>query len=143
MLVPSIFENSFVDDLFDDVFSFPTFSKKQMQPIMKTDVKDLGDSYQLDIEMPGFDKENIHAELNQGYLTVSAKKEENKDEKDDNGKFIRKERYSGECKRSFYVGNHLKEEDIKAGFENGILKLTFPKEDKKVIPEQKKYIAIE
>lgn len=114
-----------------------------MQPIMKTDVKDLGDSYQLDIEMPGFDKENIHAELNQGYLTVSAKKEENKDEKDDNGKFIRKERYSGECKRSFYVGNHLKEEDIKAGFENGILKLTFPKEDKKVIPEQKKYIAIE
>lgn len=146
MLVPSIFNDNFVDSLFDDMFRFPRFNTAESRPastIMRTDVQDLGTDYQLDIELPGYTKEDVHAELSEGYLIISAQKNSEKEEKAEDGKYVRRERYSGNCQRSFYVGDNLKEEDIKASFENGILKLVFPKEEQRKVVEQKKYIAIE
>ncbi|MGB4657544.1 MAG: Hsp20/alpha crystallin family protein, partial [Mobilitalea sp.] len=123
MLLPSIFENNFVDSLFDDMFSFPfTFNMPSAQ-LMHTDVQDLGDNYQLEIELPGYEKKDVHAQLEKGYLTITAEKQETKEENDENGKYVRKERYRGSCKRSFYVGENLKEEDFHATFDNGIMKL--------------------
>ena len=145
MLRPSIFTNDFMDDWFDDMFTFPEESRRQTKNtavVMRTDVKDLGDKYQLDIELPGYKKEDIHAELHEGYLTVSAKKSENTEEKQENGKYIRRERYTGECRRSFFVGKTITEEDIHAAFENGVLKLTVVKEESKPKVEEKKYITI-
>ena len=145
MLRPSIFSNDFMDDWFDDMFTFPEESRRQTKNtavVMPTDVKDLGDKYQLDIELPGYKKEDIHAELHEGYLTVSAKKSENTEEKQENGKYIRRERYTGECRRSFFVGKTITEEDIHAAFENGVLKLTVVKEESKPKVEEKKYITI-
>ncbi|HIS57354.1 MAG: Hsp20/alpha crystallin family protein [Lachnospiraceae bacterium] len=145
MLRPSIFSNDFMDDWFDDMFTFPEESRRQTKNtavVMRTDVKDLGDKYQLDIELPGYKKEDIHAELHEGYLTVSAKKSENTEEKQENGKYIRRERYTGECRRSFFVGKTITEEDIHAAFENGVLKLTVVKEESKPKVEEKKYITI-
>ena len=110
---------------------------------MRTDIRDDGSSYILDIEMPGFKKEDIQAELKDGYLTIAAVHQENRDEKDKEGKILRQERYSGSCKRSFYVGDQLKQEDVKAAFENGILKLQFPKEAPKAVEEVPRYIPIE
>lgn len=133
-------------DLFDDFFNDPFFTRpmnRQDASMMKTDVKEDGTNYQLAIDLPGFQKEDIKAELKNGYLTVSANREENKDEKDDNGKFIRQERYTGSCRRTFYVGENVRQEDIKAGFENGVLKLQFPKEPPKEIEAQPQYISIE
>ena len=148
MLMPSIFGESLFDD-FDNLmnFSFPDVDKtlygKHAKNMMKTDVKDAGDHYELDIDMPGFDKKDIKAELKDGYMTISATTDKNNDEKDKDGKYIRRERYYGSCSRSFYVGENVEESDIKARFENGILKLSVPKsEDKKAI-ENNKYIAIE
>lgn len=144
MLVPSIFNDNFVDSVFDDMFSFP-FSgmSRQRNNQMSTDVQDLGKDYQLDIELPGYDKKDIRAELRNGYLTILASTASDKEEKDSDGKFVRRERYSGNCQRSFYVGDNLKETDIHANFENGILKLVFPKEEQRQPVEEKKYIAIE
>ncbi|SHK92987.1 Hsp20/alpha crystallin family protein [Hespellia stercorisuis] len=110
---------------------------------MSTDVQEFDDKYQLDLELPGFKKEDIQAELKDGYLTINAKHEENKDEKDEKGKFIRRERYSGQCQRSFYVGDAITQEDIKANFENGVLKVEVPKKEAKPRVEEKKLIAIE
>lgn len=146
MLVPSIFNDNFVDNLFDDMFRFPRFTAADSRPsstVMRTDVQDLGTDYQLEIELPGYAKEDVHAELSEGYLLISAQKNTEKEEKAEDGKYVRRERYSGNCQRSFYVGDNLKEEDIKASFENGILKLVFPKEEQRKVVEQKKYIAIE
>ncbi len=141
MLVPRIFEDNFVDDLFSEMFRFP-FGSSKTQKMLSTDVKDLGDKYELDIELPGFTKDDIQAELKNGYLTISAQHTEEIDDGGKCGQYIRKDRYTGHCQRSFYVGEHLKEEDIKAKFENGILILVFPKENKPKI-EEKRYIAIE
>lgn len=145
MLMPNIFNDNFVDSLFDDMFRFPSYtpSSRPASTIMKTDVQDLGNDYQLDIELPGFLKEEIHAELSEGYLTISAQKAADKEEKKENGRYVRRERYTGGCQRSFYVGKNLREEDIHASFENGILKLVFPKEEQRKAVEQKKYISIE
>lgn len=146
MLVPSIFNDNFVDNFFDDMFRFPGLTSENNRTgssVMKTDIKDLGENYQLDIELPGFAKEDIHAELSKGYLTVTAQKTSENSEKDENGKYIRRERYSGSCRRSFHLGDNLKEEDIHASFENGMLKLVFPKEERRKAVEEKKYIAIE
>ena len=109
---------------------------------MRTDVKEVDGNYELAIDLPGYAKENVTAHLKDGYLTVSAKEEKNNDEKDENGKYLRRERYTGSVSRSFYVGENLTEEDIRARFENGILKITLPKEAPKKV-EEKKYIAIE
>ena len=121
---------------------FP-FRGSRSTGLMKTDVKETDNSYELDMDMPGFEKEDIRAELKNGYLTVSASSHKNNDEKDNDGKYIRRERYSGSCSRSFYVGEDVKQEDIKAKFENGILKVSIPKKEEKPAVEENKHIAIE
>ena len=113
------------------------------QTLMRTDVKDDGVNYLMEMDLPGYQKEDIRAELKDGYLTISAAHNDSKDEKDKDGKLIRQERYSGSCKRTFYVGEHLRHEDIKAAFENGVLKLQFPKEAPKPVEEAPKFIQIE
>lgn len=143
MLLPRIFSDSLTDDYFDEMFRFPFGNQKTFASLMQTDVKDLGTNYELNIELPGYGKEEIKAELKNGYLVVSAEHTESKEEKEDSGKFVRKERYSGKCRRSYYVGENVKQEDIQAKFENGILVLNFPKEDEKQKISEKKMIMIE
>ena len=143
MLLPSIFEDNLTNGLFDDLFDFPFAGSRNYQEMMQTDVKDNGENYELSISLPGFEKKDIKAELKDGYMTINAEHEENKDEKNDKGKYIRRERYTGHCSRTFYVGKQIKEEDVKARFENGVLTLTMPKEVKKPEVEDKKLIAIE
>ena len=126
MLMPSIFG----ENLFDDFMDFP-FGGKKINTMMKTDIRDTDSTYELDIDMPGFKKEDIKAQLKDGYLTISASTSANNDEQDKDGRYIRRERYAGSCSRSFYVGEGVKEEDIRAKFENGILKLSIPKVENK------------
>ena len=145
MLMPSIFgENLFNDDWMD--FGFPEVDKalygKHANNVMKTDVKETDTGYEVDIDLPGFKKDEINAQLDNGYLTISAAKGLDKDEKDKKGKYIRKERYAGAMSRSFYVGEGVTQEDIKAKYEDGILRLSVPKKEAKAV-ENKKYIAIE
>ena len=143
--MPSIFgENLFNDDWMN--FSFPEVDKelygKHAGNVMKTDVRETDSGYEVDIDLPGFKKDEVQVQLKDGYLTISAAKGLDKDEEDKKGNYIRRERYSGQCARTFYVGEAVTQEDIKAKFEDGILKVTIPKfEPKKV--EDKKYIAIE
>ena len=149
MYMPSIFGESLFDDMFPFDDSFFTSKKnplygKNASRVMKTDIKENEGSYELDIDLPGFKKDEITAELKDGYLTVSAAKGLDKEEDEkETGHYIRKERYSGACERSFYVGEELEQSDIKAEFKHGILKLSVPKpvEQKKV--ETSKRIAIE
>ena len=147
MLMPSIFGENLFDD-FDNLmnFSFPDVDKelygKHTKNMMKTDVKETDDGYEVAIDLPGFKKEELHLELNNGYLTISAEKGLDKEEKDKKDKYLRRERYAGSMSRSFYVGDSIREEDIHAKYENGILTLDVPKEEKKAVPE-KRYIAIE
>ena len=145
MLVPSIFSNNFVDDIFDDVFPFGAYNvpAADNRTAMNTDVKEFDDRYELEFELPGFKKEDIQAELKDGYLIVNAKHQDNKDEKGKDGKYIRKERYAGACSRSFYVGKEVEKEDIKAEFKHGILTLFVPKKEAKPAVEQKHSISIE
>lgn len=144
MLMPSIFGENLFDNWMD--FSFPNVDKalygKNSQNIMKTDVKETDQGYELDIDLPGFKKEEVNAQLDNGYLTIKASKGLDKDEKDKEGKYIRRERYAGAMSRSFYVGETVDRDDIHAKFEDGILKLSIPKKDKKTI-EENKFIAIE
>ena len=145
MLMPSIFgENLFNNDWMD--FGFPEVDKalygKHANNVMKTDVKETDTGYEVDIDLPGFKKDEINAQLDNGYLTISAAKGLDKDEKDKKGKYIRKERYAGAMSRSFYVGEGITQEDIKAKYEDGILRLSVPKKEAKAV-ENKKYIAIE
>ncbi|MBP5282112.1 MAG: Hsp20/alpha crystallin family protein [Lachnospiraceae bacterium] len=150
MLYPSIFNESIFDDLMD--FDFPVFKGfgdvdkklygKHAAQMMKTDVHEHEDKYEVDIDLPGFKKDEITLNLEKGYLTVSASKGLDKDEKDKKGKLIRQERYAGAMQRSFYVGENLTEEDVKAKFEDGVLKLAIPKKEAPKIPE-KKTIMIE
>ena len=148
MLMPSIFN----DNVFDDFFDFPFYDDKAERKLyghraanlMKTDIQEHDDGYTLEMDLPGFKKEEIQLELNNGYLTISAAKGLDEDEKDKkSGKYIRRERYTGSCQRSFYVGEDVTEEDIKAEFKHGILKLFVPKKEAKPAVEQKKYISIE
>ena len=134
------------DEFFDD-FVRPTRRVVRYNTpsttIMKTDVKETEGSYELDIDLPGYKKEDVKAELKDGYLTISAATNTNNDQKDENGKYIRRERYYGNCSRSFYVGENITQEDIKARFEDGILKIVVPKKEAKPAVEEKKYISIE
>ena len=132
--------NGLFDTILDDMFTSPIFSTRN-DMAMKTDITEKDGKYLLDMELPGCKKEDIHLELNDGYLSVSASRNTNKEEKDDKGNLIRQERYSGSFSRSFYVGENVSEEDIKASYENGELKISFPKEVQK-LPE-KKTIMIE
>ncbi|SJZ83706.1 Hsp20/alpha crystallin family protein [Anaerorhabdus furcosa] len=132
---------SLFDEMFDDMFKDP-FNFRGSTNVMKTDIKEKDGNYLLDIELPGFSKEDIHIELDKGTLTISATKERSEEEKDEHGHMIRQERFSGHCSRSYYVGDNIKEEDIKAKFENGELKLFLPNMSEKQI-ETKKQIPIE
>ena len=150
--MPSIFGENLFDDWmdfpFDDDFDKYFFGKKNplygkhAKNMMKTDVKETDNSYEVDIDLPGFKKDEINAKLENGYLTISAAKGLDKDEKDKKGKYIRKERYAGAMSRSFYVGEGVTQDEIKAKYEDGILKLTVPKKDAKAV-EKNDYIAIE
>ena len=142
MLMPSIFGENLFDDWMD--FSFPDIDKalygKHAKNEMKTDVRETEDGYELDIDLPGFKKDEVTAQLDNGYLTIQASKGLDKEQKDKKGKYIRKERYAGSMSRSFYVGDAITEEDAK--YEDGILKLSVPKKEAKAV-EQTKHIAIE
>ena len=144
MLMPSIFVENLFDDWMD--FSFPDIDKKlygkHAKNVMKTDIKEKDEGYELVVDLPGFKKDEIEVQLENGYLTISAAKGLDKDETDKNGKYLRQERYAGSMSRSFYVGEGITEEDIHGKFENGILKLDIPKEEVRKV-EQKKRIAIE
>ena len=139
MMLPSILGENLLDNWFDDDWNSWDYSNTSL---MNTDIKENDNDYELTMNLPGVKKEDVTAELKDGYLTIHATSNQNKDEKDEDGKYIRRERYSGSCNRSFYVGDAVTEEDIKANFENGTLKMTIPKKEAKVVPE-KKFISIE
>ena len=151
MLAPSIC-NNFVSDFsdfadffrgFGDVFAPMRYGMDEKLRGISTDVQEFDDHYELDMELPGYKKEDVKAELKDGYMTVTASRSTENDEKDDNGKYIRRERFMGTCSRSFYVGDVVTEEDITAKFEDGILKVVVPKKEAKPQVEENKYIAIE
>ncbi len=129
-------------DLFDEMFNDPFFTRGENK-LMKTDIKEKGDKYLLEVDLPGYEKENIKIEIDDGYLTVHASMNKNVDESDKDSKYVHKERYIGECSRSFYVGEEINEEDIKASFKNGTLKIELPKKEQKKLEDSKKYIDIE
>ena len=137
MMIPR--RNDF--DLFDDMFSDPFFTGTENK-VMKTDIKEKKDKYEIEMDLPGYEKDDIKIEIQDGYLTVHAKVNKNEDEKED-GKYVRKERYIGECSRSFYVGDNVKEEDIKAKFKNGTLKLEVAKKDEQKELPDKSYMQID
>ncbi len=144
MLMPSIFGESLFDN-FMNSFTFPDVEKelygKRAANLMKTDVKEKDDIYEVDVDLPGFTKDELTMELDNGYLTISAVKGLDKDEQNKEGKYVRRERYAGNISRSFYVGD-VKQEDIHAKYENGILSFTVPKETK-AVEEKTNRIAIE
>lgn len=146
MMMPSIFGEDLFDTFFDD-FGWPSRrtsrSAVSTSNIMRTDVRETETGYELDIDLPGYRKEDVQAELKEGYLTITAKSNSNNDQKDANGRYIRRERYSGTCSRRFYVGDDIEQSDIKAKFENGILKIAVPKKEAKPVVEENKYITIE
>ena len=149
MLMPSIFgENLFDDDWMNFPFDRDFWGKKNplygknAKNMMKTDIREHDDGYEVDVDLPGFKKDEISLELENGYLTVSAAKGLDKDEKDKKGKYIRRERYAGAMQRSFYVGDALTQEDIRAKYESGILSISIPKKAAQAV-ETKKSIAIE
>ena len=141
-MLPSIFG----DNLFDDWMAFPCRAFDDMDRklygrranhVMKTDVKEVGSDYEVAVDLPGFKKEQLNLQLENGYLTVSASKDLNEEQKDQGGKMIRQERYAGAMQRSFYVGDDLSAEEIRAKFEDGVLTLTFPKKEARKLPEHK------
>ena len=145
MLLPSVFG----ENLFDDFFAFPDFRNidrklygKRAANVMKTDVREHDDKFELCIDLPGFSKDDLKIELDNGYLQVSAEKKLDKEEKNEKGKLIRQYRYAGSMHRSFFVGDNLLEEDIQASFADGVLTVTVPKKEAPKVPE-KKLIQIE
>ena len=152
MLMPSIFGN----DMFGDFFTDPWFDEKEFKDmqkklyghraknVMSTDVKEVENGYELEMDLPGFKKDEIKASLENGYLTITAEKGLEKDQKEEDGKkYICRERYSGSCQRTFYVGDEIEQDDIKASFKHGILRLDIPKKQPKPQVEEKKCISIE
>ena len=152
MLMPSIFGENLFDDFFNDFPFYNDRDKKKAERklyghraknLMKTDIKEKGDSYILEMDLPGFKKDEIQVSLENGYLTVQAARGVDKDEQEKKtGRYIRQERYAGACERSFYVGDDLTQDDIKGEFHHGVLKLTIPKKEAKPAVESK-YISIE
>ncbi len=140
-MLPSIFGESLFDDLFDDDFMrFPVWGGrdplygKNAKNLMKTDVRETENTYEVDVDLPGFKKDEISVDLQDGYLTIRASKGLDKDQKDKEGKYIRQERYAGACSRSFYVGD-VEADQIAAKYEDGILKISLPKQEKKELPK--------
>ena len=148
MMLPSIFGGSLFDDFMDSHWDKDFFGGKSHlmgayeKNMMKTDIKEKDNQYEIEIDLPGFKKEEINANLENGYLTINASKNEEREEKNESGVYIRRERYTGQCARRFYVGEVVQQQEIKAKFENGILHLVIPKKQETKV-EQKKYIAIE
>ena len=147
--MPSIFGENLFDDFFDDDFSmFPALTGrnplygKHAKNLMKTDVRETENTYELDIDLPGFKKDEISIDLKDGYLSISAAKGLDRDQEDKKGKYIRQERYAGACSRSFFVGEGVEPKDVSAKFEDGILKISLPKQVKKELPQSPR-IAIE
>ena len=146
MLMPSIFGENLFDDFFEDFARPAKRVVKYNTPtanVMRTDVKESDAGYELGIELPGYKKEDVTAELKDGNLTIKAITNSEKEDKDENGKYIRRERFSGNCSRTFYVGENIEQTDIKAKFEDGILKVFVPKKEVKPAVEEKKFITIE
>ena len=153
MLMPSIFGENLFDDFFGDFpFYYDDRAMKDAEKklyghkanhVMKTDIKEMNNGYELVVDLPGFKKDEIQMELNDGVLTISAAKGLDKDEEDKKGNYIRKERYAGSMSRSFYVGKHVTVEDVHPKYENGILSFSVPKEEAKPVEEKKNYISIE
>ena len=148
-MLPSIFGENLFDDFFDDNFGmYPMWNGrnplygKHAKNLMKTDVRETEDTYEVDVDLPGFKKDELSVELKDGYLTISAAKGLDKDEQDKKGRYIRQERYAGSCSRSFYVGDDVAPKDVSAKFEDGILKITLPKKEQETLPENST-IAIE
>ncbi len=149
MLVPGILGK----DMFDDFWGFPFYDNKDFKKmekklygqrersLMKTDVKEHKDSYEMEMDLPGFEKEQVKVSLENGYLTVSAAKEN--EQTNESGKYIRRERYAGACQRTFYVGDDVTQDDIHGEFKHGILKLSIPKKEHRPSVEEKKYITID
>ena len=144
-----MFREDLFDDMFNDAFGLIPMSGRHNplygrhgKNLMKTDVRETENSYELDVDLPGFKKEEVKVELEDGYLTISAAKGLDKDEKDKEGRYIRQERYTGQCSRSFYVGDTVEAKDVSAKYEDGILKLSLPKVDQKKLPA-KNSITIE
>ena len=141
-MLPSIFGENLFDEFFANPFGLVNTAPaeealygKHARNLMKTDVREMDNSYELDIDLPGFKKDEITVDLKNGYLTIGASKGLDRDQKDANGKYIRRERYAGVCSRSFYVGTAVRPENIGAKYEDGILKLSVPKTVKKELPE--------
>ena len=146
-MLPAVFGENLFDEMFDDMMRRMHSMEKALygkhaRAIMKTDVRETDGSYELDIDLPGFKKEEVTLKLDQGYLTIEAAKGLDKDDKDKEGRYIRRERYSGACSRSFYVGDSVTQKDISAKFEDGILKIHLPKAAPQ-LPEQPNRILIE
>ena len=148
-MMPSIFGENLFDNFFNDDFSmFPMLTgrnaayTKPAAGLMKTDVRETENTYELDIDLPGFKKEDISVDLKDGYLSISASSNTDNSEKDEKGKYIRQERYTGSCRRSFYVGKSVTPSDVSARFEDGILKLSMPKHVEQALPESTS-VAIE
>ncbi len=144
MMLPSVFGEKLFDDMFNDAFTLvPAFARNSQvfganaKNLMKTDVRELEKTYELDIDLPGFKKEDVKIELDNGYLTISATQSSDDGEKDKKGQYIRRERYTGECSRSFYIGENVDHKDVTAKFENGILQISFPKAPEPKQPETK------
>ncbi|MCI5879531.1 MAG: Hsp20/alpha crystallin family protein [Bacillales bacterium] len=127
-------------NIFGDFFEDPFFSSNENK-IMKTDIKEHDDKYEMIVDLPGFDKKDIKMHIEDGYLVINARTNMHNDEKDKKGKYIRKERYYGECSRKYYIGENIKEEDVKANFKNGTLSIEIPKVEAKEV-KSKKYIEI-
>ena len=153
MLMPSIFGENLFDEFFND---FPFYDDRDMRKtekklyggraanLIKTDIKELENGYQLEVDLPGFKKDQVRVSLENGYLTIEAAKGLDKDEQEkETGRYIRRERYAGSCSRSFYVGDGVEQEDVKGEFKHGILTLFVPKKEAKPAVEQSKYITIE
>lgn len=146
-MLPVLFGENLFDELFDDAFR-PMWDMdralygKHARAVMKTDVRETDSGYELDVDLPGFKKDEVKLDLKDGYLTISAAKGLDRDEKDKQGRYIRQERYAGQCSRSFYVGDSIQPTDVHAKFEDGILKLTLPKAAQEKLPEHNT-IAIE
>ena len=142
-MLPSIFGENLFDDFFNDPFEMNMLLPRGRDPLygkhsknlMKTDVRETENSYELDIDLPGFKKEDVNVELKNGYLTIATSKSLDKDEKDQKGRYIRQERYAGAMSRSFYVGEDVQPSEISAKFENGILQLSVPKAEQKRLPK--------
>lgn len=150
MMLPDIFRESLFDDLMGE-FAFSAFPRvdralygNNAKNLMKTDIKETETGYEVDMDLPGFNKDEVKVSLENGYLTICAAKTFDNDEKEkETGKYIRRERYSGTCERPFYVGEAMNENDIRGEFKHGILRLTIPKKEEKPAVEKKKYIMID